>query len=63
VLATRVQTLAPAADDVLVVARIDDARLALAAGRTEQLIDPFEEATPTYCGSHHYKALFLCTQK
>jgi hypothetical protein len=35
-LAARVQTFAPAADDVFVVSRIDDSRLALAAGRTEQ---------------------------
>jgi hypothetical protein len=35
-LAALIQTLAPAANDGLVVARVDDAGLALAAGRAEQ---------------------------
>lgn len=54
-LAARIQALAPAPDDVFVVARIDDARLTLTAGRAGQGNPP--RGVPTSCGLPYYKAL------
>ena len=59
-LATRVQALSTPANDGFVVARIDDARLALAAGRTDQrcvLLGPY------LVGSHIIRLLSVGNAK